>query len=274
MTDIAGKTVVVTGAASGIGRAIAHKLAARDCTLILTDIDAEGLAKVAASTNARHAASLDVSDHEAVQAFAAEADHPVDIVMNIAGIARWGPVEELRHEDWRQLVDINLMGPIHFIEAFVPQMVRGGRGGHIVNVSSAAGLLALPWHSAYSASKFGLRGVHEVLRFDLRRHDINCTLVCPGAVDTGLVQTLEIRGVDRENPALQAMTKRFQGHAASPEKVAAIILKGVERNKQLVFTGPDIWAGYALQRYLPPAYDLLFRGINRYFHRVTDKART
>ena len=274
MTAIAGKTVVVTGAASGIGRATAHRLAARDCTLILTDIDADGLAAVADSTGALRAEPLDVSDHEAVTRLARSVDRPVDIVMNIAGIATWGAVEDLRHEDWQKIVDVNLMGPINVIEAFLPAMVRAGRGGHLVNVSSAAGLLGLPWHAAYSASKFGLRGVHEVLRFDLRRHRIRCTLVCPGAVDTGLVQTLDIRGVDREHPALQKMTKRFQGHAASPERVAAIILKGVERNRELVFTSADIRAGFLLQRYAPPAYDALFHAINRGFHRVANRART
>ena len=77
-----------------------------------------------------------------------------------------------------------LMGPIHIIECFVPQMVRRGEGGHLVNVSSAAGLLALPWHAAYSASKFGIRGVSEVLRMDLRRHNIGVSVVCPGGVAT------------------------------------------------------------------------------------------
>jgi NAD(P)-dependent dehydrogenase (short-subunit alcohol dehydrogenase family) len=274
VTAIAGRTAVVTGAASGIGRATAVKLAERGAQVVLTDRDADGLAAVAAETGALHHAAFDISDHEAVTAFAAEVTQPVDIVMNVAGIATWGAVEELRHEDWQKIVEVNLMGPIHVIEAFVPAMVRGGRGGHLVNVSSAAGLLGLPWHAAYSASKFGLRGVHEVLRFDLRRHRIRCTLVCPGAVDTGLVQTLDIRGVDRDHPALQKMTKRFQGHAASPEKVAAIILKGVERNRELVFTSADIRAGFLLQRYAPPAYDALFHVINRGFHRVANKART
>ena len=87
--------------------------------------------------------------------------------MNVAGISTWGSVDQLTHEHWRQMVDVDLMGPINVIEAFVPPMMAAGRGGHLVNVSSAAGLLGLPWHAAYSAAKFGLRGVSEVLRFDL-----------------------------------------------------------------------------------------------------------
>ena len=274
MTALAGRTCVVTGAASGIGRATAVALAERGARLVLTDRDAAGLDAVAGETGAVHAAPADVSDHEAVQAFAAGVEVPVDVVMNVAGVSTWGSVDGLRHEDWRRMVDVNLMGPIHFIEAFVPGIVERRRGGHLVNVSSAAGLIGLPWHAAYSASKFGLRGVSEVLRFDLRRYGIGVTLVCPGGVDTQLVRTVDIRGVDREHPALRAMTERFRKHAASPEQVAEKILRGVERDRYLVFTSADIRAAFLLQRYAPPAYDLIMRGINRQFHAVVSKART
>src|SRR3954452_24039646 len=129
----------------------------------------------------------------------------MDVVMNIAGIATWGTVERLSHDDWRRVVDVNLMGPIHVIETFLPAMIEAGRGGHLVNVSSAAGLFGLPWHAPYSAAKFGLRGGSEVLRFDLRRHGIGVSLVCPGGVDTGLVGTLKIAGVDRDSPRVRKM---------------------------------------------------------------------
>ena len=107
------------------------------------------------------------------------------------------------------MVDINLMGPIHVIETFVPPMVAAGKGGHLVNVSSAAGLVALPWHAAYSASKYGLRGLSEVLRFDLARHRIGVSVVVPGAVKTPLVQTVQIAGVDRDDPRVKRWTDRF-----------------------------------------------------------------
>jgi NAD(P)-dependent dehydrogenase (short-subunit alcohol dehydrogenase family) len=164
------------------------------------------------------------------------------------------------------------MGPINVIEAFIPPLIRAGGGGHLVNVSSAAGYFGLPWHAAYSASKFGLRGVSEVLRFDLRPHKIGVTLVCPGAVDTGLVQTLNIAGVDREHPALKKMTQRFQGHAKSPEHVARCIIAGVERNRYLVVTSPDIRLGVLAQRYFPPGYELAMRLANRQLVRVAGKA--
>src|SRR6185369_15049173 len=133
-----------------------------------------------------------------------------DVLMNVAGISIWGTVENLKHEHWRRVIDVDLMGPIHVIETFIPPMIEAKRGGHLVNVSSAAGLFGLPWHAAYSAAKFGLRGVSEVLRFDLARHDIGVSLVCPGAVDTGLVETIEIVGVDANDRQLRRLKARFR----------------------------------------------------------------
>jgi len=149
------------------------------------------------------------------------------------------------------------MGPIHVIEAFVPPLIAARRPGHIVNVSSAAGLIPLPWHAPYSAAKYGLRGVSEVLRHDLRRHRIGVTLVCPGGVDTGLVQTVDIAGVDREK--LSGLTTRFQKHAKSAEHVARCIVDGVVNNKALVHTSLDIRLLYGLGRVAPPLQDALLR---------------
>ena len=129
------------------------------------------------------------------------ADHgSMDVVMNIAGIASWGTITAMPHSTWQRVVDINLMGPISVLEYLVPPMIEAGRGGQVVNVSSAAGIIGMPWHAAYSASKFGLRGVSEVLRFDLARHRIGVSLVCPGGVDTGLTETVNIAGVDNASP--------------------------------------------------------------------------
>ena len=178
----------------------------------------------------------------------------MDVVMNIAGISAWGTVQSLEHATWRRQVEVNLMGPIHVIEELVPPMVEAGRGGHLVNVSSAAGIIGMPWHAAYSASKFGLRGVSEVLRFDLARHGIGVSLVCPGAVHTPLTGTVQIAGVDTTSPRFRKVQARFHERAVSPEKAAAAILKGVRRNRYWVYTSPDIRLIHAVQRYCPPAY--------------------
>jgi NAD(P)-dependent dehydrogenase (short-subunit alcohol dehydrogenase family) len=277
----AGKRVFLTGAASGIGRAMALKLAACGAELYLTDRDADGLAvtvsdaRALGATVAEHRA-LDISDYDEVAGFGADihADHPaMDLVMNIAGVSAWGTVDRLTHKQWTSMIAINLMGPIHVIETFLPPMVAAGRGGHLVNVSSAAGLVALPWHSAYSASKFGLRGLSEVLRFDLARHRIGVSVVVPGAVNTPLVQTVEIAGVDRENPRVQRLVKRFTGHAVSPERVADKILAGVRKNRFLIYTSTDIRALYLFKRTMWWPYSIAMRQANNVFTRLMPRTR-
>ena len=268
--DLNGRRCFVTGAAGGIGRATALAAARRGAALHLTDVAAAGLEETAEAIRAAggrvsctHAA--DVSDHAAVVAMADEvhaAHGSMDVVMNVAGISIWGAIESLDHDHWRRAVEIDLMGPISVLECFVPPMIEAGRGGHVVNVSSAAGLLGLPWHAPYSAAKFGLRGVSEVLRFDLRRHRIGVSLVCPGGVRTPLVGTVEIVGVDRSDPQVQKLIRRFERHAVTPEHVAEKIVEGVGRNRYLVFTSRDIQLAYAVQRWFPPGYRLAMRLLN------------
>lgn len=261
---------LVTGAASGIGRAVALRLARDGATLYLTDLNAEGLAETVAQVRrmgaevAEHRA-LDIADYDAVADFAADVHTrhpPMDMVFNVAGISAWGTVERLTHRHWRSMIDVNLMGPIHVIETFVPPMVAAGRGGHLINVSSAAGLVALPWHAAYSASKFGLRGMSEVLRFDLARHRIGVSVVVPGAVNTPLVQTVDIAGVDREHPRVQRLVRLFSGHAVTPEKVADKIMAGVARNRFLIYTSADIRALYAFKRLAWWPYSVVMSRVN------------
>jgi NAD(P)-dependent dehydrogenase (short-subunit alcohol dehydrogenase family) len=278
---VAGKSVLVTGAAGGIGRAAAIEAAGRGAAVVLTDIQADPLAATAAEIERRggrvlRVDPLDITDHEAVQRLAAavHADHgSLDIVMNVAGTSTWGPVDRLTHEHWRQMVEIDLMGPIGVIEAFVPAMMTAGRGGHLVNVSSSAGLIGLPWHAAYSAAKFGLRGVSEVLRFDLEPYGIGVSLVCPGAVDTPLVGTVEIVGVDRDHPAARRLTERFRRRAVSAERVGELILDAVERDRYLVFTSWDIRIVFALQSVCPPLYRLAMRRLNRELTAVAAQAQ-
>ncbi len=274
--EFRGKRALVTGAAGGIGRAVALRLAREGALLYLTDVNADGLAETVALAQAAGAEvaenrALDITDYDAVAAFAADIHrrHPaMDVVMNIAGISTWGTVDRLSHQQWRSLVEVNLMGPIHVIETFVPAMISARRGGRLVNVSSAAGLVALPWHAAYSATKYGLRGVSEVLRFDLARYRIGVSLVAPGAVDTPLVQTVQIAGVDRDDPGVQRWVRRFSGHAVTPEKAAEKILAGVARNRFLIYTSRDIQALYAFKKFGWLPYSLAMKQVNVLFTRV------
>jgi NAD(P)-dependent dehydrogenase (short-subunit alcohol dehydrogenase family) len=265
-----GRRCLITGAASGIGKATAIAAAGRGAEVFLTDIQADALEETLLEIRGRGgvvgcAAPLDLTDHEAVVALAEQIhrEHgPMDVVMNIAGVSTWGPIERLSHNDWQRMVDVNLMGPISVLECFVPQMIEAGHGGHIVNVSSAAGLFGLPWHAAYSAAKFGLRGVSEVLRFDLARHGIGVSLICPGAVKTPLVGTVDIVGIDREHPLIQKMIDRFESRAVSPERVAEQIIRAIERNRYLVFTSRDIRFVHWAQRKFAPFYNLAMRRMN------------
>ena len=281
MYTFTGKRVLITGAASGIGRAVALRLAADGAQLYLTDINADGLTETVSMATDLGASvtehrALDITDYDAVSAFGADihSRHPaMDVVMNIAGISAWGTVDNLTHQHWRSMVDVNLMGPIHVIETFIPPMVAARRGGRLVNVSSAAGIVALPWHAAYSASKYGLRGVSEVLRFDLARHRIGVSVVVPGAVDTPLVQTVQIAGIDRDDPGVQRWVKRFSGHAVTPERAAERLLAGVARNRFLIYTSPDIRALYAFKRLAWWPYSVTMKQVNVLFTRALSPRR-
>ena len=270
------KKCFINGAASGIGRAKAVAAAAEGALLFLTDRNQAQLEEAVAEIERAGGTVLasrafDIADFEAVRAFAGaihEQHGAVDVVMNIAGISLWGTLDCMEHEHWRKIIEINLMGPIHVIESFVPAMMAAGNGGHLVNVSSAAGLFGLPWHAAYSASKFGLRGISEVLRFDLERHGIGVSLVCPGAVNTPLTGTIEILGVDTTEKRAQKMSANFKRHAVSPETAARAILKGVKRNEYMVFTSSDIRWGHWFQRVLPFAYEQAMRKLNNQLQRL------
>lgn len=282
MRSLKQKKCLITGAASGIGRAVAAAAAADGAELFLTDLDAAKLDQAveeirAAGGVVRMSRALDISDYEAVRSYAADiqSEHgSMDVLMNIAGISIWGTIEHLEHRDWRQCIEVNLMGPVHVMESFVPAMIAAKRGGHIVNVSSAAGLFGLPWHAAYSASKFGLRGVSEVLRFDLAPHGIGVSLVCPGGVNTGLVRTVQIRGVNMEHPRMLAMRQRFASHAISPERAAAAIMEGIRRRRYMVYTSMDIRLGHWFQRKCAWPYEWIMHLINRQLYALTRVARS
>lgn len=278
--DVRTKSCLVTGATGGIGAATARALGREGSRLVLTDLDQTALDAFADELRAEGsqvllARAVDLTDADAVQGFAAEVERQIgslDVLLNIAGISIWGTIDQLREEHWRRLIDVNLMGPVHVLSAFVPAMIRAGRGGHIVNVSSAAGIFGLPWHAAYSASKFGLRGISEVLRFDLRRHGIGVSLVCPGAVATPLVEGLEVVGVDRGARSVQKVEQQFLRHAVTPDVAAAAIVKGLVRRRYWVYTSADIRFGHYAQRWFPWGYEAAMRLLNRKLTRAAAKA--
>lgn len=275
-----GCRVCITGAASGIGRATAMAFARRGALLFITDINETGLeetSRIATEAGGTVAlcSAFDISDYEAVITFAAaihEQHGPLDILINNAGIALFSLVENMTHEHWKRIIDVDLWGPIHGIECFLPEMIRA-RKGHVVSVSSTAGLIGLPWHAAYSTAKFGLVGLSEVLRYDLRQHNVGVTVVCPGAVKTPIQQSVTILGADRNSERARKVEARFSRHAIEPEKVAEMIVAAVEKNRFLVITSGDIKMLYFLKRRFHPAFHFILCKLSDMMNSLSTPAR-
>ncbi|MDY6904524.1 MAG: SDR family oxidoreductase [Thermodesulfobacteriota bacterium] len=267
--------VMITGAASGIGRSTALAMAGNGARLFLTDINESGLdetcglVRQAGGTIGHHQA-FDITDRAAVNAFADDIHRdfgPMDVLVNNAGIALFALVEDMAHDHWEKVLNVNLRGPIHVIESFLPAMIQAKKG-HVVNISSTAGLAGLPWHAAYSTTKWGLRGLSEVLRYDLMQHNIGVSVICPGGVDTPLKNRVEILTVDRGSKAVQELIARFEKHAVTPEHVAQLIINAVEKKKFLVITSTDIKALYFLKRFCRPVYHLIMQRLSVMMNRL------
>jgi NAD(P)-dependent dehydrogenase (short-subunit alcohol dehydrogenase family) len=257
--EIQGKKVLITGAASGIGRATALAMSKLGARLFLSDINEQGLEETCRMIEADGGEvclkkAVDVSDYAAVKELADEVHQrfgPLDILANIAGVALFSQIEDMTHEQLEKIVNVNMWGPYHGIECFVPEMVRAGRGGHVLTVASTAGIIGLPWHTAYAGTKHALVGSSEVLRFDLRKHNIGVSVVLPGAVNTSLVDTVVINA---DPESIQKMKKLFTGHAITPEKVADLIIKAIQKNRYMVITSADIKLLFLVKRFCPPLY--------------------
>lgn len=276
MRELRDKKIFITGAASGIGRATAIAMGKLGCRLFLTDINGDGLEKTvgvisAAGGTVCLARAFDVGNHQAMAAFAKEIHAgfgSLDILINVAGIALFSQIEDMSHDDWEKVIKINLWGVIHGLECFVPEMIHSGKGGHIVTISSTAGLIGLPWHTVYAATKHALVGMSECLRYDLRKHRINVSVVCPGAVNTGLVQSVEIHA-DKE--VTNKTRSYFLKRAITPEKVADLIIKTIHKRKFMVITSMDIKLLYFLKKYCFPVYHLVMMMLSHFLDKSFKK---
>ncbi|MFU8814606.1 MAG: SDR family NAD(P)-dependent oxidoreductase [Pseudomonadales bacterium] len=269
MKHLPGKVAVVTGAGSGMGRALAQRLAAAGCHLALTDVQAgpleETVALAAAAGEPATAgpqprctwALVDVADRASMEGFASDVvrDHGgVNLLFNNAGVALTGDVQHLDYDDMHWLMNINFWGVVHGCKAFLPYLQRADEA-HIANTSSVFGLISVPGQSAYHAAKFAVKGFTDALRLELRGTPIGVSCVMPGGVKTNIVRTSRYRAADNAAPTLEEMASRFEQYAAlTPLQAADEILRGVRKRKAHILVGRDARMLALLVRLFPVGY--------------------
>ncbi len=268
MKDLNNRVAVVTGAASGIGRALAVELAAAGCRLALSDVNEPGLRETAEALRANGhevmATALDVSNRDGVYDFAEQVmNHfgEVHVVINNAGVALGATVEDMSYEDMEWLMGINFWGVVYGTKAFLPYLKQSDEG-HIVNVSSVFGLIGIPTQSAYNAAKFAVRGFTESLRQELDMDDaaVSCTCVHPGGIKTNIARNARMRDVSSvmgssdpdENVA--NFEKLFR---TTPEDAAHAIIRGIRGDRRRVLIGSDAQMIDKMQRSMPTLYQKL-----------------
>jgi NADP-dependent 3-hydroxy acid dehydrogenase YdfG len=266
---IDGRTAYVSGAASGIGRAMAQLLSSRGCPVAIVDQDETGLADTAQSlTGPVLARRLDVRDRQALLAVAAEvaewAPVPLGMVFNNAGVATSQSVAEAAIEDDEWVMEINLGGVINGVRAFLPILLEQD-SGVIVNTSSVFGLLGMPYQSAYCASKFAVRGFTDSLRQELRGTGVRAVDVHPGGVKTNIARNARYHATPRRADLTHEQAAELFEKIAmtTPERAARIIHKGVTAGRSRVLVGPDAYVFDALARVAPSRYYSLFALLER-----------
>jgi NAD(P)-dependent dehydrogenase (short-subunit alcohol dehydrogenase family) len=244
METLKDRVAVVTGGASGIGRALCLAFARAGARVVVADLDEASMAEtvrgVEQAGSQAIAVRTDVSQRAAVDALADAAFATwgaVHVLCNNAGIALWGPTHTATQEDWEWAIGVNLWGVIHGVAAFVPRMVAQGQGGHVVNTASMAGLIASEGLGVYNTTKYAVVGLSETLQKDLRRYGIGVSVLCPMGVKT------RIRESDRSRPARLARTASEKGEAVEligryldPDQVAGMVLRAVRGNQLYVIT--------------------------------------
>ena len=264
MTTIRGSAAAVTGAASGIGRALALELAARGCDLALADRDEAGLHATAAEIGRAcsqkvTAHRVDVGEPQQIADFAeaAIAAHPgLNIVVNNAGVALLGQFNEIDQAQMDWLMDINFWGVVHSTRAFLPHLARQ-REAHIVNLSSIFGIIAPPGQTAYAAAKFAVRGFSESLRHELQMaaSPVRLSVVHPGGVATNIVRNSRAGTGVTDNARRAQTIERFDAVAKTTPAAAALrIIVGIEKNQPRILIGNDARFMDLLQRFRPGTY--------------------
>jgi len=236
MKNLIDAVALVTGSASGIGKETALQFARKGAHIVLADINEVGMREVAAQIEEIGRKALpvqtDVSRPDQVETLcrkSLEEFGRVDILMNNAGVALISEIKDTELKDWEWILGIHLWGAIYSIHYLLPHMIER-KSGHIVNISSWAGLLGTPTIGAYATAKFGLVGMSEVLRTELERYNIGVTVVCPGVIKTNVMSSAKLKGFRRE------LIEKGQEFGTSPGSLAKRIVKAVKKNQPLVLT--------------------------------------
>lgn len=254
---------VVTGGASGLGREIGRQLAAAGATVILADIAAAPL------DSPGQAVVTDVTDADSVKSLidtVLAAHGRIDYFFNNAGTAIAGEIRDLSLDDWRGVIDVNLMGEINCIHHVYPAMIAQG-SGHIVNTASGFGMAPGPLNSPYVASKFAIFGISHALAAEARDFGISVSVVCPGYIETGMLGDLRV--VNAESAAMRA---QMPAKPMPVEKAARLILDGVARRKRVIAFPAYVGLLAFLHRFFPPAFDRFAAGQIRNFRTIRGKA--
>jgi NAD(P)-dependent dehydrogenase (short-subunit alcohol dehydrogenase family) len=244
MESLADRVAVVTGAASGIGRALALALAREGARLVLADLDEPGLAETAGAIRGAGGQAVtvrtDVSSLPEVRALADrawEAFGGVHVLCNNAGVAVSGGLEAATHRDWQWVIGVNLWGVIHGLLAFLPRMIAQRQGGHVVNTASMAGLIASQGLGVYNTTKYAVVGLSETLQKDLRPYGIGVSVLCPMGVETRIAASDRTRPVHLRNPGARPPEPvPLLGRTLSPEEVAGRTLAAIRANELYVIT--------------------------------------
>ena len=274
MQHFEGRVAAITGAGSGIGRALAEELARRGAHLALSDSDEAGLAGTVARCEGAGvkvtSQRLDVADRDAVHAWADRvvADHGrVNLIFNNAGVGLGATIESMSYEDFEWLMDINFWGVVHGTKAFLPHLKAAGEG-HVVNLSSVFGLISIPSQSAYNAAKFGVRGFTDALRMELDLADVgvSCTTIHPGGIKTNIARNarMDASVVGLAGSADAARDQFDKAAMTTPAKAARQILAAVEKDRRRALIGPDAKVFDLVSRLPAGLYQrLLVRGAAR-----------
>jgi NADP-dependent 3-hydroxy acid dehydrogenase YdfG len=262
MKSLHDKVVVITGAGSGIGRALALNLAGKGSHLALSDVDEAGLAETVRLVEASGAGTrvrsdrLDVADRDAVARYALEVvEHfdRVNVVVNNAGVALAGDFTDLEYADMDWIVGVNFWGVVHGTKEFLPHLIASG-DGHLVNLSSLFGLVSMPGQSMYNATKYAVRGMTEAVREEMliAGHPVGVTAVHPGGIKTAIARNARVSAKEDKDATASFFDKKLA--KMTPERAAEIIVKGILKNQARVLVGLDAHALHTVGKLLGSRY--------------------